>query len=84
MEIKHIEMWGVLWRSKNRLDGMQRHLISKHCMPVLFNTRRNAREWIESEYGYIRNREDLRSEPHGWMMPIPIKVEVRVKEGQDG
>jgi hypothetical protein len=70
--------WGVLWRSKNRLDGVQRHLMYDYigCNLLVFRTRRRARMWIEEHHGYIRTRPDLRAEPHGWMMPIPVRVTV--------
>ena len=69
-------VWGALWRSDNKLDGKRQHLINDLCLPVLFRTRREAREWIETRYGYIRKRDDLRMEPHGWQMPIAIRVKV--------
>ena len=39
-------------------------------------TRREAREWIKKHYGYISERPDLQIEPHGWKMPVPVKVRV--------
>lgn len=66
--------WGLLWRSRNRLDGLSEHLIFKDCLPVLFVTRREAREYADTQYGYIRLRDDLRNEPHGWMMPSVVRV----------
>lgn len=66
--------WGVLWRSNSKLDGKREHLMCENRMPMLFITRKEAREWIERKYGYIKRREDLRSEPHGWKMPIPVRV----------
>lgn len=68
--------WAVMWRSVNLLDGIIRHWIWDAGRPVLFRSRRDAREWIEERYGYIRQRPDLRAEPHGWKMPEPVKVEV--------
>ncbi len=72
-------IWGALWRSCNFLDGEQSHIINKGCLPVLFRTRREARKFIDAEYGYIRTRPDLREEPHGWKVPVPVRVEVREK-----
>lgn len=70
-------LWGCLWRSENKLDGRTEHLIyDGMCLPVLFRKRREAREYIKQKYGYIRTREDLREEPHGWMMPIVVKVKI--------
>ena len=70
--------WGVLWHSKNRLDGVREYLMcDRHCMPALFHTRREARKWINERCGYIRHRADLRGEPFGWRMPRPVRVSVR-------
>jgi hypothetical protein len=73
-------VWGVLWRSRNKLDGIGHALIWHDGELRLFYTRANARAWIEENYGYIRERADLRAEPHGWQMPIPIRVQLAYKE----
>ena len=67
-------IWGVLWHSKNRLDGLQEYLIHKDSVPALFKTRTQARAFIAENYGHIVHRKDLRQEPHGWRMPRAIKV----------
>lgn len=72
-------LWSALWRSKNKVDGARTHLIHKDGFPVLFHTRRAAREFIESEYGYIREQSDLKAEPHGWRMPIPVRVSIKAR-----
>jgi hypothetical protein len=74
-------IWGALWRSKSYLDGGYReHLLNgPDCLPVIFRTRRAAREWIIKRYGYIKDRADLRAQPHAWMLPKPVRIEVRVK-----
>lgn len=74
--------WGVMWRSRNLLDGITLRLMCgpETCAPALFRTRRAAQEWIDREYGYIRTRPDLRAEPHGWRMPIPVRVTVTVNQ----
>lgn len=72
-----VQLWGALWRSRNRLDGEQTHLLGNYDNgPALFRTRAKAREWIEKHYGYIAKRPDLRAEPHGWLIPIPVRVVV--------
>ena len=76
--------WGAMWHSSNRLNGVTEHLICMDCVPVIFGTRQQARGYIESLYGYIKTRKDLRVEPHGWRMPRPVRVEVRVITGWDG
>ena len=69
-------IWGILWHSENKLNGVTEHLIHKDCFPCLFHTRREARDSIQSNFGYIKNRPDLRLEPHGWRMPRPVKVKI--------
>lgn len=48
-------------------------------MPRLFLTRRACREWIERTHSYIKHRKDLREEPHGWRMPVPVRVVIQVQ-----
>lgn len=72
-------LWSALWRSKNKMDGERTHLIYKAGFPVLFKTRRAAREFIEFDYGYIRKRSDLQAEPHGWRIPVPARVTIKVR-----
>lgn len=74
--------WGALWRSKNKMDGAKTHLLLSDGLPVLFLTRDEAREYIKYHYGYIKYRADLRSEPHGWKMPIPVRVDVEAREAE--
>lgn len=69
-------LWGALWRSENFLDGKTQHILYENLYPKLFRRRQDCREWIKEQYGYIADRPDLQSEPHGWRMPIPVKVEV--------
>ena len=71
-------MWGILWRSENKRDGKNEHLIFRDCIPTIFRSRRQARQQIETEWGYLRTRTDLRAEPHGWKMPIPVKVRIEI------
>lgn len=70
-------LWGALWVSESELSGRIEHLVNDNLLPVLFTTRRAARQWIEDHYGYIRDRADLRAEPHGWRVPRAIRVCVR-------
>jgi len=67
-------LWAGQWYSNNRLDGVTKHLLYDNCLPALFRTRRECREYIKDKYGYIGDREDLRTEPHGWRLPRAIKV----------
>jgi len=51
-----IRCWGIVWRSQNARDGRQESLLWNYGLPRIFETKREAQEWIEGEYGYIRNR----------------------------
>lgn len=68
--------WAAEWHSVNRVDGDRRHLLHRDLVPVLFTTRRAARAYIDAEHGYIRDRPDLRAEPHGWHIPRAVLVRV--------
>jgi hypothetical protein len=68
-----MKAWMVAWTRDNRVDGRTRALL----WTPPFHTRREAREYINDRYGYIRKRPDLRAEPHGWHMPEAVRVEVR-------
>lgn len=72
--------WALLWRSDNALDGKSRHFITENGVPVLFATRAAARDHARAKYGYIAKRKDLRSEPHGWRMPAPVRVKLYGKK----
>lgn len=67
-------LWGLLWASKTKLDGLQQHLIYEECYPKFFHTRKESRKYSQEKFGYIKTRKDLREEPHGWKMPIPVKI----------
>ena len=71
-------LWGALWRSNNQKDGYTSHLLNNDCLPMLFRTRRESRDYIDHMYGYIKTRPDLRAEPHGWKMPIAVRVRVSI------
>lgn len=70
------ERWAVRWHSHNRLDGVTEHWMWEDLRPLLFCTRREARAYIQSKYGYINVRPDLRAEPHGWRLPRAVRVRV--------
>lgn len=71
--------WAVQFRSSNKLDGPRDNLMSVGCLPALYLTRQEARAAAEKQYGYIRQRPDLRAEPHGWMLARAVKVRVTVE-----
>ena len=69
-----------MWKICNKLDGISEHLMrDENCVPALFKARHLAKAWIEKRYGYIRNRRDLRQEPHGWRLPKPVRVTIAPK-----
>jgi hypothetical protein len=74
------ERWAVQWRSRNRLDGASEYFMWEYSHPLLFITRREARAYIQSKYGYISTRPDLRAEPYGWRLPRAVKVSVLLKK----
>lgn len=58
-------------------------LTSSHLIGITsggWRTRAQCREWIEKQYGYIRDRPDLREAPHFWRVPRAVKVTVTVTE----
>lgn len=67
-------LWGLLWNSYNQADGFSQYLLYDNCRPLFFDTREEARHYARLKYGYIKERKDLRDEPHGWRMPIPVKI----------
>ena len=68
--------WAPEWRQKNKLDGVKTHLVLGYDMQHLFRTGRLCRAFINERYGYIKIRKDLRAEPHGWRMPVAVRVVV--------
>jgi hypothetical protein len=68
--------WGALWSNKTKLDGLEQYLCTINTHVALFNTRQEARDWIEVEFEYVGNRADLRKEPFNWRMPKPVKVTI--------
>ncbi|KKN76881.1 hypothetical protein LCGC14_0365320 [marine sediment metagenome] len=73
-------LWAAEWRSKNIQDGESRHILYDNCLPALFRTRRECREYIKARYGYIAHCPDLQTEPHGWKVPKAIKVDILRQE----
>jgi hypothetical protein len=71
-------IWAAQWHSHSNLDGDSKHICNEDCLPVLFRTREAARGYIDHKYGYIRERPDLRAQPHGWRIPRAVKVIVTV------
>jgi hypothetical protein len=78
MSERSVKCWAGLWRSHNQVDGYREHVLYEDCLPKLFRTRADCRAFIQERYGYIAERPDLRREPHGWRMPIPVRVSLSV------
>jgi hypothetical protein len=76
-------MWAAEWRSNGLYTGKRRHLLHKNGLPALFCTRRECREWIKINFGYIKHRKDLRKAPHNWRMPQAVRVKL-IKLTRDG
>ena len=75
--------WAIVWIEKREsIDGPQRHFMGEPeiGMTQLYRTRAEARAECERQWGYIRNRPDLRVAPHGWRMPQVVKVHVSIEE----
>jgi hypothetical protein len=92
------EVWGIMWRSHNKLDGKREHLLGDlvaphgdghpHVKPaggavptLTFKTRRAAAVFIKDRYGYINEPggAHMKKEPHGWKMPVPVRVRISVE-----
>ncbi len=69
-------LWALVWRTNKNHDEHPPEFIWNAGLPVLFITRKSAREYVDSRYGYIRHREDLRNAPHGWRLPMPVRVRI--------
>ena len=76
-----MNLWGVMWHSKDWIDGEYKTLMTdiKSSRPALFETRKEARAWIKMHYGYILECRDMRNNGRRWFQPYPVKVKVVVK-----
>lgn len=66
-----IQRWGLLWTFRDAV-----HLDAVLGRVSLFRTREEARSFATHQYGYIRERKDLRSAPHHWQVPRAVRVTV--------
>ncbi len=73
---KSITRWALFWNQK----GVKPSILFADGMPQFFFTRDKAREYNRQRYGYIKDRKDLRTYPHNWRMPKPVKVKIEIKE----
>lgn len=74
------QTWGCLWRTRTQMEGERRHLIAAAGIPLLFSTKKAASAYIDENYGHMCRRPDLRAEPHGWLLPQPVRVTVRLAD----
>lgn len=72
--------WAVKWRSYNEFAGKTEFFTCDGLNYVLFRTKKEAVQHIKNGYGYISEMRDLRVEPHGWRMPIPVRVKITLTE----
>ena len=81
--------WALLENSKNIRSGYRQHFSGdwkwsestrSGLVTALFRTRQQARDFREERFGYLRDRPDLKAEPHGWRMPRVVKVKIIVQE----
>ncbi len=70
--------WAVKWHERFHYDGLFSSEFGSR--PLLFHTRAKARKYIEDQWGYIRDRPDLRRPPHNWRMPKAVLVKVILEE----
>jgi len=70
--------WVAKWSQTNKLDGHREYYIGHGWL--LFKTRDECRAYIKEKFGYIAKRRDLRTEPHCWRVPKPVKVRVELIE----
>jgi hypothetical protein len=83
--------WAILWRNKAQADKIPvfvgRHFFGALECPeylagyaqLAFGTRAQARAFIAEKFSYIRSRPDLQRLPHGWKMPVAVKVNVSLR-----
>lgn len=70
-----VSHWGLLWWVSEKFTYEPRsHLLYENCKPVMFKTRKEARDFAIEKYGYIKVRDDLRRYPHGWRLPKPVRI----------
>ena len=68
--------WAVEFRSDCT------HFVFRNCNPLLFRTRREARQFAKDEYGYIADRPDLRKPPFNWKTARVVRVSVSIREAK--
>lgn len=79
--------WMVKMRfnPKKNVDGVSEMLFwggfwNPQGQKFLFRTKRECKAHIDRYWGYIKARKDLREYPHGWLLPVPVRVNITAKE----
>jgi len=75
--------WAIKHDTTNKLDGRRVYFegdAKSTCNIRLFETRREARDYIRQKWAYLKDRPDLRAEPFCWRVPKATRVEIEVKE----
>ena len=79
-------VWGVLirWGGEDQYFlgcvSVRRPIeIRGFTTALAFETRKQAREYIKAQFGYLARRADLRARSHNWRMPVPIKLRITVE-----
>jgi hypothetical protein len=76
-----ITAWAIQRGSTNLLDGHRTYLDGDPVCASrtrLFRNRAAARDYAKQHYSYIKDREDLQREPHGWHVPRVVRVTVTI------
>lgn len=69
--------WAIQRCSNGRLDGKTDWIMRGRR--GIFNTRTEARAYLNKHHGWMRRRLDLRAKPHGWKMPRVVRVTVTIE-----
>jgi len=76
-----ITRWALLLSDREFSPKIfEKHFIFEDGQIKLFSTRKEARKYNIQEYGYIKDRKDLRIYPHFWRMPNVVKVKITIEQ----
>jgi hypothetical protein len=80
------DWWALEWHADSDLDGCEKWLMVMNRWKedgsrriTLFETRKEAREYRDAQYGYIKDRPDLKAQPHAWKLPSVVRVRMTVE-----
>jgi len=82
--------WAIKHVTDSRLDGHREWLEGNArfsvpacvagCHKVVYKTRAEARRHIRLHHGYMKKGSYLRTNPHGWKMPVAVRCRITVEE----